>query len=294
MTEQENSPPAKGNSDSDPSDSTQDPDFLTRLNQQRDGKRAVAPESRTKISPRFAKGCGCLLVYVVGATFLGLLFLVQVPYYLLFGWIHYLADVLPSVQVVWPAISTGLLALAGSIVGIHMLGRWFARRMQPAVPWPWARSLRASVIVILMFAAGIAMVGLTHQVAWLATTSKSLVYHGSLPPVWRARSLLQSEVNDQGDPQPVLRALATYEQQFDDHDIQTWIAVGPNGRVALIAVAAIHDEKVMVSPYVTVGDQVGSFGSLPLSRESFHELLHAANTEDAEGFMAALSAVTTD
>ncbi|MDY3556486.1 DUF1559 domain-containing protein [Gemmata sp. JC717] len=41
--------------------------------------------------------------------------------------------------------------------------------------WPWTRSLKCVALVVLIFVAGIAMVGVTHQTAWLVRSPEPLV-----------------------------------------------------------------------------------------------------------------------
>ena len=101
---------------------------------------------------------------------------------LLFGWWSYLARVMPRVTVAWDSVATGVVCLVLFTLGLHGFLRWFYAEVQRASGPPdlarrrwrarWTASLVA--IVILMFVAGIAATGLTHQAGWLLSSKKPL------------------------------------------------------------------------------------------------------------------------
>ena len=89
---------------------------------------------------------------------------------LLFGWIGYLYRVLPDVTVRWDGVAIFLVGLGMLTLVLHRIISWLRREMtgQPAI-WRWRSTVLVVGLVICLFAAGISMVGVTHQTAWLFT-----------------------------------------------------------------------------------------------------------------------------
>jgi hypothetical protein len=89
------------------------------------------------------------------------------------GWIMYLVRVVPQVQISWPGMLGGACCLAGVIVLGHGISAWLWRETAATAGesrprrWRGGWTLAAVGIVVLMFVAGIAAVGATHQSAWL-------------------------------------------------------------------------------------------------------------------------------
>ncbi len=102
--------------------------------------------------------------------------------HLFLGWIYFPVRVLPQVTVDVPAAVIGSISLAGFIFGVHFTVRWWLRATASANevrPWSWRSSFALSMLTLLLFAAGTAMVGATHQLVWLiqgrANTSSNSV-----------------------------------------------------------------------------------------------------------------------
>jgi hypothetical protein len=98
---------------------------------------------------------------------------------LLFGWIGFLGRVLPKVQVNRESAAVGAIALVLFTAGVHWLGRGAARAtgaegdVRRAWRLRWTGALVA--LVIVAFAAGTAMIGVVHQVSWLARSEQPLL-----------------------------------------------------------------------------------------------------------------------
>lgn len=108
----------------------------------------------------------CGLALICG----GLVIFVEVPVTLAFGWAKHLWRVVPNLNPDPWAAGTAVVGLAGVTVGAHYFLRWLA-----GSEWPLQRSLQCVSLVVLIFVAGIAMVGMTHQTAWLARSPEPLV-----------------------------------------------------------------------------------------------------------------------
>ena len=100
-------------------------------------------------------------------------------YHLLFGWLHYLFGTLPRVTIRWDGILTFIVGLVLLIATSHMLLRWLARQMTTDTEsklrqWQLRWTICGAAVVVLMFVAGIALVGIVHQGIWLATAPDDL------------------------------------------------------------------------------------------------------------------------
>ncbi|RLT21709.1 MAG: DUF1559 domain-containing protein [Planctomycetota bacterium] len=139
--------------------------------------------------PRIIVG---LAIFGAALSFLciGLTILVEIPLILLFGWIYFLLKTLPSVQPDWSAIGLALITLAFLITGIHRAGRRWANdpaktagvgfdSVGASEPSPVAWKLRwtASLVIalLLIFTAGISVVGVVHQAVWMMTSQERMI-----------------------------------------------------------------------------------------------------------------------
>ena len=145
-----------------------------------------------KRPPRIVVG----LVFFCAAVVLlsiGLTILVEIPLILLFGWIYLLFKTLPNVVPDWSAIGLALITLTFLIAGIHRTGRRWAnsRAMTnehrfdeiagnglPVVAWKlrWTASL--VIALLLIFTAGISVVGVVHQAVWMMTSQERMIDGG--------------------------------------------------------------------------------------------------------------------
>lgn len=102
---------------------------------------------------------------------------------LAFGWVSYLARVVPRVTISWEGVFTGCFCLILFTVGLHLFLRWFHGEIQNTVRSPdhgskrWSPRWTASLvsIVVLMFATGISAAVVVHQAGWLLASRRSLL-----------------------------------------------------------------------------------------------------------------------
>jgi len=99
-----------------------------------------------------------VLVVVVLLALLG----VDLPFYFLFGWAWFLGRVTPNVQPAWDQV--GVFAVG--VVALTVLAHVLLRRANAG---RWSNAARLVGLVLLVFVAGTAFVGLTHQVGWALT-----------------------------------------------------------------------------------------------------------------------------
>ena len=110
----------------------------------------------------------CLGIWIPGADIL---------IYLLIGWIRFLIRVVPAVHVRWDMAASAVVYALLLVAGSHLFLRWLYRETGAAAGdsgrrWRWRWTLSGFAIVLLMFSAGMAAIGVVHQSAWLATSPK--------------------------------------------------------------------------------------------------------------------------
>jgi hypothetical protein len=121
--------------------------------------------------------CFMLVAAMLGGWPLDFLFTVLV------GWIWFLGRVAGNIQVNLSGVGMALLCLVLLAGLLHGFAGWLYRQMSKAdPPRPWRFRWTASILgaIVLMFAAGVAAIGLTHQTVWLATSPEPILDSGSL------------------------------------------------------------------------------------------------------------------
>ena len=101
--------------------------------------------------------------------------------FVLFGWIGFLIRVLPKIDPDPATVVTGSIALTGFAIGVHFTGRrWVSG-------WRVRWTAMAVTAVGLLFGVGVAVIGIAHQVSWLATAGEPLQAPGP-PDRWKRSS----------------------------------------------------------------------------------------------------------
>jgi hypothetical protein len=121
---------------------------------------------------------GTILLFVMFLLALsGASFLIEIPFRLAFGWIGFLRDNLATMRLNLLLITEALVSVALLAAGGHWFARWLYREMVPDAPGPWRPGWTVAGLggVLLLFVAGIATIGITHQAAWLFTAKGPLL-----------------------------------------------------------------------------------------------------------------------
>jgi prepilin-type processing-associated H-X9-DG protein len=118
---------------------------------------------------------------------MGLVLPIEVPAVLALGWPWYLARTIPEIHIARSGVATAVACLLLLVVGLQYFLGWLYRELHnpgsdhatrgSRWKWRWTISLVAGVIVL--FAAGTATVGVTHQLGWLITSKEALVVSDS-------------------------------------------------------------------------------------------------------------------
>ena len=116
--------------------------------------------------------------------------------FLLFcGWALYLARVIPEIQ--FSASGWLTFAVCGTLfaAGLHLIANRLigTNRTSPSQPphaWSMTSTARVVGLIVVLFTAGIAIVGVSHQVIWLLTSPQPLVTSS-----WEASTRSRSQNN---------------------------------------------------------------------------------------------------
>ena len=91
---------------------------------------------------------------------------------------------LPQVRPRWDLVASAAVYLGALAVGGLLFFRWLYRQSRPAdgaagtAAWRWRWTFAGLALVLLMFASGTAMIGITHQVTWLVRSPDPLYRRG--------------------------------------------------------------------------------------------------------------------
>src|SRR5262245_509921 len=86
-----------------------------------------------------------------------------------FGWLAFLSRVVPRLRPDPATVIVAIVAVVLFAAGVHALGRSW-RRSTDGPGWSVRCSVAVSVLVFVLFAAGTAMIGIAHQIGWLASS----------------------------------------------------------------------------------------------------------------------------
>lgn len=134
---------------------------------------------------------GFLALLLLGC--LGLALPIDLILSLAFGWVFFLGR-LPKVQVNGNGLISGLVCLTLFAVGLHRFLGWLHGQLQgqggdsSARDWKRAWTTALVAIIVLMFVAGLASVGVAHQTGWLITSREPLVSGGHMRALRRVQS----------------------------------------------------------------------------------------------------------
>ncbi|MCE9668073.1 hypothetical protein LY474_09635 [Myxococcus stipitatus] len=189
-----------------------------------------------------------LLLLFIGLIFLsvmGLEWTVQAAFFLLVGWIPFLADVVSQVTVRWNLVFEALLVAGALVAGTHLFIRRFWPRFHAApeavTPWPLRWSLSLVAMLVLLFLATMSTMGIAHHVGWLAS-GRAPIFRTRLFPMFAhgmgshrlCRTALErvSAGVSPGQVPALLLAGPTTREDAEEHHV--FSVPGPGGRPGFV------------------------------------------------------------
>ena len=141
---------------------------------------------------RTLKALLALVLLLFASALTGGMWLFTLPFLLAFGWLVYLVRVIPEVSVNSGAVLFAALTLLVFGVGAHHGLRWLYRAWganadEDGRVWLPRWTVSFTALLVLLFAANIAVVGIVHQTAWIV--SGDVVEHSWESPSFRVRQL---------------------------------------------------------------------------------------------------------
>ena len=116
-----------------------------------------------------------IITVVLVLILLAVVTTIEGAFTIVLGWIPFLGRVLPEAEPDGPSVLVGALALILFGGCVHWLGR---SRVSAVRRWRMRWTVAVVLGVVLLFAAGVSIVGISHQVAWLATSDQPMVGEG--------------------------------------------------------------------------------------------------------------------
>ncbi|WP_422924828.1 DUF1559 domain-containing protein [Singulisphaera sp. PoT] len=113
---------------------------------------------------------------------------------LAFGWAPFLYRVIPQLTLNVGSVLAATAAVVAFALGLHGFLTWLVPRLAEAgsnSQWRWRKRWTAAVVggVVILFASGVATVGVVHQLGWLLASKDRLLTFGGSPAVSRVRSV---------------------------------------------------------------------------------------------------------
>jgi hypothetical protein len=102
-------------------------------------------------------------------------YLIEAPIRLAFGWVWFLRENAQAMQPNWLLIAEAAGCTVALGVGGHYFLRWLWPHTGSAVAWRAQWTAAGLAALLLLFVAGIATIGITHQAAWLFTDKGPLL-----------------------------------------------------------------------------------------------------------------------
>jgi|CXWL01.1.fsa_nt_gi hypothetical protein len=178
--------------------------------------------------PQFSKtllvmGIICVLVVL----FCFLLVAPDLPIHTLFGWCFYLNSASAKARMDFPAILQFMIATTLFLGLTHYLIRSFLHQAKTGANWQLRNSVSTLFALFASFTAGLAFVGVVHQIGWLAREPR--IFHNSMEAPRRTQSrnnlktigLAALDYNDKWNSFPVGGTLL--DRAIPGHSWQTFL-----------------------------------------------------------------------
>ncbi|WP_417393817.1 DUF1559 domain-containing protein [Gimesia chilikensis] len=150
-------------------------------------------EPSTKVQ-RASLSAMALVTFFFLVSCAGMAFLVQTLFQLGTGWIPYLKRTLPTLTVSASGVLWFLFCLALFVTGLHLACRGVYRGKQETAAaeenrsWQLRWSFSLVALLLVLVTSGICLIGVSHQLWWMATGKDRLLYQGGRTAMRRSVS----------------------------------------------------------------------------------------------------------
>lgn len=228
---------------------------------------AEAPRRRRLLPTRLE---WIIIVAVVGGLALagGDAYVLEIPQRLLFGWYGFIQTNLQAMQPNWVLIAEGAVCTVLLGLGAHyfckwLLGEWRAR---------W--TVLGLAGVLLLFVTGIAIIGITHQAAWLFTAKGPL-----LVDPWSTRFKVSEVLLSATEARSAVDAYYTRTGRLPENTAQTGIDPAGLRTSKYVKSMTIEGDGVVVIALVDALAPDGSIALVPRPKGSELEWKCASNLD---------------
>ncbi len=212
-------------------------------NKKNQAEEDIPTQNNISLSPLLKWSGIILLICPVLLMLVGLMAPLQFLFYLISGWIWFLSKSFNHISPDYSTVQIGSIALILFTVGLKYLASSLLQKLEIDLTLNW--SLRSSLLVTLLicvgFIAGIAMIGVTHQVTWLATSGDHLTWNYGRNYRWEDRYQRNSKFN--------LMQISLALHNYHD-DKKTF----PLGQTSNSQGRALHSWLTILLPYVEQGE----------------------------------------
>ncbi len=129
---------------------------------------------------------GAIPLALFGLACCGIGFPIEVAFFFITGWGFFAYRVFPQVRVDWGSVVLALVCLTGFVAGLHVFLGWLYSAIPPQANetssggragkrWPLRWTTSITVLIALLFCAGIGATGVAHQVGWLWNSPERLL-----------------------------------------------------------------------------------------------------------------------
>jgi hypothetical protein len=134
------------------------------------------------------------------------------------GWIGFLARTVPRITWNWDLLGMALLCMAGVLILAHWFLHWLTGQLATwrglAGSWRWRWTWCAAFIVGIAFLVGMAVGGIAHQTAWIASSHESWYELKGPSPIrselsqlqWALQSVMETPTAILKKPEPNSRS----------------------------------------------------------------------------------------
>jgi Protein of unknown function (DUF1559) len=184
----------------------------------------------------------------------------EMLFFLVAGWVFFLVRVGPQITLNIGSLLTGVLALMLFGISMHLALGWVYRATTPAGEgslrrWRLLRTAGLASLVLLAFAAGIAAIGVVHQIVWLVLEPG---------PLTKGGREVAARIKSQNNMKLVALAL---------HNHHATLSYFPPGYTVDVLGEPLHGWQTHLLPYL---EQDNLFNQIQLDRPWDDQANHAA------------------